>query len=129
MVSSWRSFDGVKTDASSATARSSARSPASTARCACANNTASQKTPPLATTTPRRPRLVIERGIDRRQPRAQAPEHVLEHVIAADAQSVADHLHVGVTVAEMPGDPRQRFGSGGRDLDQRLGLADHADDA
>ena len=50
-------------------------------------------------------------------------------MIAADAQLVADDLHVGVAVAEVPGEPGEVMRGGGGDLDQRLGAADHAHDA
>ena len=41
-------------------------------------------------------------------------------MIAADAQPVADDLHVDVTVADMPGEPRQLVSIGGGDLDKRF---------
>ena len=41
-------------------------------------------------------------------------------------ESVTDHLHLGMAVAEMPGKPRKLAGARGGDLMQRLGLADDA---
>ena len=68
-------------------------------------------------------RLRIERRFERRELRAEAAQHVLQHVIAADAQLAADDLHLGVAVAEMPGEPHQLLRVRRRDLDQRLRLA------
>ena len=51
--------------------------------------------------------LRIERRFDWRKPRAEPAQHVLDHMIAADAQPVADDLHVDVAVADVPGEPRQ----------------------
>ena len=39
--------------------------------------------------------LRIERRLDRGQARAEAAQHVLEHVIAADPQRVGHDLHIG----------------------------------
>ena len=71
----------------------------------------------------------IERRLDRRHRGAETRRHLLQHVIAADAEPVADDLHVGVAVAEMPGEPHQRERRPRRDLDQRLGLPGHQHDA
>ena len=73
-------------------------------------------------------RLRIERCIDYRAPAAQARNHLLQHVIAADAQPVADDLHIGVAVAEMPSQLHQRERRPRRDLGQRLGLPCHQHD-
>jgi mannose-6-phosphate isomerase-like protein (cupin superfamily) len=73
-------------------------------------------------------RLRIERCIDRGGSSAQAGHHLLQHVIAADAQPVADDLHIGVAVAEMPSQLHQRERRPRRDLDQRLGLPYHQHD-
>ena len=64
--------------------------------------------------------LRIERRFDRRKPCAQPAQHVLDHMVAADAQPVADDLHVEMPVADMPGEPRQLARIGRCDLDQRL---------
>ena len=69
----------------------------------------------------------VERRLELGQPRAQSAQHVLDHMVAADAQKFADNLHVDVPVADMPGEPRQRVGVGG-DLDQRLRAPDDTDD-
>src|SRR5262249_17212447 len=47
--------------------------------------------------------LRVERRLDRGEPRAEAAQHVFQHPIAPDAQRVAHHLHLGVTVADVPG--------------------------
>ena len=49
-------------------------------------------------------------------------------MIAADAQPLADDLHVDVAIADVPGEPRQLVGIGRRDLDQRLRPADDPHD-
>ena len=54
-----------------------------------------------------RARLRIERRFDRRQLRAEPAQHLFQHVIAADAELVADDLHVGVAVADVPGEPHE----------------------
>src|SRR5262249_16616055 len=51
--------------------------------------------------------LRIERRLDRSHTRPETPQHLFQHVIAADAQSLADHLQLGVAVADMPGEPRK----------------------
>jgi len=73
--------------------------------------------------------LRIERRLHRRKPRAEPAQHLLDHMIAANAQPVADDLHVDVPVADMPGEPRQFVTVGGGDFDQRLRPADDAHDA
>jgi hypothetical protein len=67
----------------------------------------------------------IERRLDRRKLRAETAKHVLDHVVAADAQPLAGDLQVDMAVADVPGEPRQFLRIGRRDLDQRLGLADN----
>jgi hypothetical protein len=59
----------------------------------------------------------VEWRVNERQSRAKATEHALQNVIAPDAQLFAYQLHVGVTVAEVPGEtdqlawrPRAEFG-------------------
>jgi len=56
----------------------------------------------------RRAYLRVKRRIDCRDRGAEAGRHLLQHVIAPDAQPVADDLHVGVAIAEMPGKLHQR---------------------
>jgi hypothetical protein len=73
--------------------------------------------------------LRIKRRIDRSQQSAEPPQHVLDHMIAANTQPVADDLHLDVPVADVPGEPRQRMAIGGGDFDQRLRAADDPHDA
>src|SRR5439155_19975231 len=75
-----------------------------------------------------RARLRIERRLDRRKPSAQPPDHILEHVVAADAQLPIGDLNVSMSVAKMPGEPHQIERGLGFDFDQRLGLAGDAHD-
>jgi len=67
--------------------------------------------------------LGVERRLDRRELRTEPTQHVLEHMVAADAQPVAHHLHVGMAVADMPGEARQLMRARRRRLNERLGLA------
>src|SRR5215831_12868200 len=66
--------------------------------------------------------LRIERRLDRGDLRAKPAQHLLQHVIAADAQLVADDLHVGVAVADVPSEARQLMRAHGSDLNQQLRL-------
>ena len=59
---------------------------------------------------------------------AQASQHLLKHVIAADADFVADDLHVGVAVAEMPGEPHGIEWAASCNFDQRFLFARHQHD-
>jgi hypothetical protein len=54
----------------------------------------------------------------------QPTQHVPEHAVAANAQRAADHLQVGVTIADVPGKPHVRRCR--VDLEERLGLAGDA---
>jgi hypothetical protein len=72
--------------------------------------------------------LRIEGRLDRCEPGAEATQHVLDDMVAADAQPVADDLHVDMPVANMPGEPRQLLGVGGGDFDERLRGADNTHD-
>src|SRR5262249_36982769 len=72
--------------------------------------------------------LRVERRLDRCEPRAEAAQHVFQHTVAPDAQRVAYHLHLGVAVADVPGEPRELLRACGRDLEQRLRLAGHPHD-
>ena len=47
-------------------------------------------------------------------------------MIAADAQTVAVDLHLGMAVAEMPGEPHEIRARRRSNLDQLLGFAGHA---
>ncbi len=73
--------------------------------------------------------LRIERRFHRRKAGAEPAQHVLDHMIAANTQPVADDLHVDVPVADVPGKPRQFVAVGGGDFDQRLRPADDANNA
>ena len=65
----------------------------------------------------------IERCLDRRKAGAEPAQHVLDHVVAAHAQPIADDLHVDMTVTDVPGEPRQLVSIGSGDLDKRLRAA------
>ena len=71
----------------------------------------------------RRSRLWIERRVDRPDRGAKAYRHLLQHVIAPDAEPVADDLHIGVAVAEMPGELHERERRPGAHLSHGFGLA------
>ena len=71
----------------------------------------------------------LERRVDRNELRAEALQQRLDRRIALEPQPPLQHLHRHVTVAEMPGQPRQRRKVGGARLDQRLGLGHHLDQA
>ena len=49
-------------------------------------------------------------------------------MIAANAEPIANDLHVDMPVADMPGEPRQSVTVGAGDFDQRLRQADDAYD-
>lgn len=72
--------------------------------------------------------LRVKRCFERREPCAESAQHVLDHVIAPDAQAVADDLDVDVTIANVPGEPRQLVRVRRCNLDQRLGAADDPND-
>jgi mannose-6-phosphate isomerase-like protein (cupin superfamily) len=75
----------------------------------------------------RRNRLRVERGVDRRDRGAEARRHLLQHVVAPDAEFVADDLHVGVAVAEMPGELHECERRPGVHLSQGFRLAGNQD--
>ena len=77
----------------------------------------------------RRTGLRIERRVDCRDRSAEARRHLLEHVITPDAEPVTDDLHVGVTVAEMPGELHQCARRPHRNLNQGLSLTRHQHDS
>ncbi len=76
----------------------------------------------------RRTRLRVERRFDRGDLGAESRRHLLQHVIAPDAEPIADDLDVGVTVAKVPGELQQRERRAYRDLSQGLGLTGHQHD-
>jgi hypothetical protein len=67
----------------------------------------------------------IERRLDRRHSRAEPAQHLFDHMVTADAQAIADDLHVDMAVADMPSEPCQLMCVGRRDFDQGLGPADN----
>lgn len=71
--------------------------------------------------------LRIERRFDGDDARAEATHHLLDDVIAPDAQALADDLGRQMTIAEMPRDPHQMLRIGAADFHQRLGCCDHFD--
>src|SRR5262249_58359456 len=48
--------------------------------------------------------LRVEWRLERREPRAEAAQHVFQHGVAPDTQCVAHHLHLGVAIADVPGE-------------------------
>jgi hypothetical protein len=70
--------------------------------------------------------LWFERCLYRRQMGAQSTQHVPEHAVAANAQHAADHLQVGVAIADVPGEPREFVRRCRVDLEERLGLVGDA---
>lgn len=71
----------------------------------------------------------IERCLDLDHLGAEALHHLLDDVVAADAQSLGHDLRRQMAVAEMPGEPHQMAGIGTPDFDQRLRRCDHLDQA
>ena len=67
----------------------------------------------------------IERCDDVAQRRAKPAQHLFKDMIAADAQTMVHHLHLGVPIAEMPGDP-PNIVPARSNLDEILGFAGHA---
>src|SRR6476661_2884506 len=71
----------------------------------------------------RRTRLRVERRVNRRDRGAETGRHLLQHMIAPDAEPVADDLYIGVAVAEMPGKLHQRERRPDGHFSQGFGLA------
>ena len=71
----------------------------------------------------------IERRVNDNDSRAESANHVLDHMIAPDAQALADNLRRQMAVAEMPGDPHQMIRIGTADFHQRLGRGNDFDQA
>ena len=71
----------------------------------------------------------VERPLDGDDFRAEAARHVLDHMVAPDPERASRQLDRQVTIAEMPGDPRQRDRVLAADLGERLRRRDHFDDA
>jgi hypothetical protein len=78
---------------------------------------------------PVRALLRIERRFHRHQPCAEPAQHILDDMIAANAQPIANDLHLDMPIADMPREPRQFLAASGGNFDQGLGPADDADDA
>src|SRR6202045_3985162 len=70
--------------------------------------------------------LWFERRLYRCQMGAQPTQHVPEHVVAANAKRAADHLQVGMTIPDVPGEPREFVRRCRADLEERLVLAGDA---
>ena len=70
----------------------------------------------------------IERCLDWRKPGAKPAQHVLDHVVAAHAQPIADDLHVDVAIADVPGEPRQLVSTAAAISTSGSGRAGDADD-
>jgi hypothetical protein len=75
------------------------------------------------------PAFWIERRLNEGDPRAKTTHHVLNHVIAADAQFRPHNLGRQMAVAEMPGNANEVIGVPRPDLGQRLGARNHQDHA
>ena len=73
--------------------------------------------------------LGIERRLDRRDHGAEAFEHRLDDMIAADAQPVAEQFRRQMAVAEMPGDADQMRGIARRHLGEVFRRRHDGDDA
>lgn len=73
--------------------------------------------------------LGVEGRLDRADLAAEARYHLLDHVVAADAQARTHDLHRQVAVAEVPGELKQVIRTLGADLAERFGRADHLDEA
>ena len=65
----------------------------------------------------------VERRLDANKSRAESAQHLFQHVVAADAQLVADDLNVGVAIADVPGEPCELMRAFRGDLDERLRFA------
>ena len=72
--------------------------------------------------------LRFEHRFNRSELRAQAAQHLFQHVITPDAQPIGENLNVGVTVAELPRERSELLRIGRRDLEQALLLARDAHD-
>src|SRR5262245_53771724 len=72
--------------------------------------------------------LRIEWSFHAHGPRAEPAQHFLKHMIVADTQARTEDLHVGMTVAEVPGEAREVPLALGDDFEQRLGLANYTHD-
>jgi hypothetical protein len=71
----------------------------------------------------------IERCFDLHDARAKPAHHLLDHMIAADAERFRQKLGRQVTIAEMPGNARQIGCIFATNFDQRFRSGDHLDQA
>lgn len=71
----------------------------------------------------------IERRFDLDDLGAKTLHHLLDDMIAADAQALGHDLRRQMAIAEMPREPHQMAGIGTTDLDQWLRRCDHLDQA
>jgi len=71
--------------------------------------------------------LRVESGQHRRHRGAEPLQHVLDDMVVADAQPVAEELGRQVPVAEMPGDANEVGRAGGYDLEQAFRHCLHQD--
>jgi hypothetical protein len=71
----------------------------------------------------------IERRFDLDDLGAKTLHHLLDDMIAADAQALGHDLRRQMAIAEMPCEPHQMAGIGTTDLDQWLRRCDHLDQA
>jgi hypothetical protein len=71
----------------------------------------------------------IERRLDRSDLRAEPARHILDHMIAPDAQALAEELGLQMAIAEMPGEAHERGRIGAADFGELFGRRDHFDDA
>lgn len=73
------------------------------------------------------PAFGIERRFDGDDARAEAPHHILDHMIAPDAKPLADNLCRQMAIAEMPRDADQMMRIGAANFHQRLRRRHHLD--
>lgn len=75
------------------------------------------------------PAFGIERCLDGREPCAKTLQHRLQRAIGPHAQAVGENLYRHVPVTKMPGEAREMRQVLTTNLDQRLRLDHHLDDA
>jgi hypothetical protein len=62
----------------------------------------------------------IERRLQIDNLASEPRHHFCNHMVGANAQSLAGDLHGQMPIAEMPGNTQKVRGTGGRDFEQRL---------
>lgn len=75
------------------------------------------------------PSLRIEGGDERCHPSPETLHHVLDHMVAPNAQRAGNKLGRQVAVAQVPGNAQQGVRRRGLYLDKVLGRGEHRDDA